>query len=46
MAQRLRILQALHECNWAVSKAARHLGISRATLHRRMKEYELARPNV
>ena len=39
---RVRILQALHECNWAVAKAARHLGISRATLHRRMKEYELA----
>ncbi len=45
MAQRARILQALRECDWAVSEAARRLGISRATLHRRMKKYELARPN-
>ena len=45
MAQRTRILQALRECGWAVSRAARQLGISRATLHRRMREYGLARPN-
>lgn len=44
LAQRARILQALRESNWVVSDAARQLGISRATLHRRMKDYDLTRP--
>ncbi|MBW7947523.1 MAG: helix-turn-helix domain-containing protein, partial [Sphingomonadaceae bacterium] len=43
-AQRARILEALRECGWTVAEAARRLGISRATLHRRMREYGLARP--
>ena len=42
-AQRACILAALRECNWTVTEAASRLGISRATLHRRMRDYRLAR---
>ncbi len=36
-------LLALRQENWNVSAAARMLGVSRATLHRRMKQHGLAR---
>lgn len=42
-AQRACILKVLRECNWVVTEAASRLGISRATLHRRMKDYRLDR---
>jgi len=42
--ERARILQALRDCQWRVAEAARKLGVSRATLHRRMNDYALLRP--
>ena len=35
---------ALESANWNVSKAARRLGISRATIYRKMQEFQLSRP--
>jgi transcriptional regulator of acetoin/glycerol metabolism len=35
---------ALHRCDWNVTAAARLLGISRATVHRRMRVLGLHRP--
>ena len=35
---------ALTRAGWNVSRAARHLGISRATLHRRIASLDLSRP--
>ncbi len=37
------IVEALGRCNWNVSEAARQLGIARASLHRKIKEYGLER---
>ena len=37
------IVEALSRCNWNVSEAARQLGIARASLHRKIKEYGLER---
>lgn len=34
-----RIRQALQECNGNVSRAAKHLGIHRSTLHHKLREY-------
>ena len=39
------VAAALHRTGWNVSAAATLLGISRATLHRRLKEFDLKRPN-
>ena len=36
-----RIRQALMQCHWNRSRAARRLGMSRTTLWRKMKEYDL-----
>ncbi|MEL7167366.1 MAG: helix-turn-helix domain-containing protein, partial [Pseudomonadota bacterium] len=38
------ILDALQSARWNVSKAARNLGIGRATIHRKMKTLEISRP--
>lgn len=40
------ILKALIESKWQVALAARLLGLGRATVYRRMKEYGLKRPEV
>ena len=37
-------LAALTSANWNVSMTAKSLGISRATLHRRIVEFDLKRP--
>jgi transcriptional regulator of acetoin/glycerol metabolism len=38
------ILAALNSERWNVSSAAKRLGISRATLHRKIVEFDLVRP--
>ena len=38
------VAAALHRTGWNVSAAAALLGISRATLHRRLKDFKLQRP--
>lgn len=38
------ILDALVGTRWNVSQAARNLGMGRATIHRKMKQYGIARP--
>ena len=38
------VVQALRRTGWNVSAAAVHLGVSRATLHRRLHEFKLSRP--
>lgn len=42
--ERESIELALHEAGWQLAVAARQLGISRTTLWRRLKAYQLARP--
>lgn len=37
--------EALYRTRWCVSQAAKDLGISRATVHRRMKKYGIVRPD-
>jgi transcriptional regulator of acetoin/glycerol metabolism len=44
-AERERLIQALERARWRVTKAALSLGISRATVHRKMKEYGILRPD-
>ena len=39
------LLDALQSARWNASKAARSLGIGRATIHRKMKDYGISRPN-
>jgi len=41
--QKEYILKALNETGWKVTQSARLLGISRATLYRKIKEYGLKR---
>ncbi len=43
-AERERILEALHRTGWQRSQAARHLGIDRSTLWRRMKRLGIQPP--
>jgi transcriptional regulator of acetoin/glycerol metabolism len=38
------VLDALNSAQWNVSKAARSMGIGRATLHRKMKMHRISRP--
>ncbi|MEO1494311.1 MAG: sigma 54-interacting transcriptional regulator, partial [Pseudomonadota bacterium] len=40
-----RILDALRSTRWNVSQAARRLGIGRATIHRKMKQFNISRPS-
>lgn len=42
--ERQDIEQALAEAGWQLAVAARRLGISRTTLWRRLKQYQLTRP--
>ncbi|WP_299506722.1 sigma 54-interacting transcriptional regulator [uncultured Roseobacter sp.] len=43
--ERSMLLDALNSTHWNVSKAARVLGIGRATLNRKIKQHGIARPN-
>ncbi|MGE3363204.1 MAG: sigma-54-dependent Fis family transcriptional regulator [Rhizobiaceae bacterium] len=43
--ERERIRNALQDSKWLVTEAARRLGVSRATIHRKMKDYDLIRPD-
>ncbi len=38
------LLALMEQCHWNVSAAAARLGISRATLHRRLNEFDVHRP--
>jgi len=42
--ERQDIEQALAESRWQLAIAARKLGISRTTLWRRLKQYQLSKP--
>jgi transcriptional regulator of acetoin/glycerol metabolism len=44
--ERLDIEAALAESGWQLALAARRLGISRTTLWRRLKQYQLSRPQL
>lgn len=39
------ILEALRTNRWNVTDAARQLGVSRATLHRKIRKYSIVSPN-
>ncbi len=43
--ERERIHRALQDSKWQVTEAARRLGVSRATIHRKMKDYDIVRPD-
>lgn len=45
ISRRDELLGALHETRWCVAKAARLVGVSRATVHRQMKKYGIVRPD-
>lgn len=40
-----QVLDALRSTKWNVSQAARRLGIGRATIHRKMKQFNITRPS-
>ncbi len=42
--EQMKLLEALENEDWNVTKAARRLGVSRATMHRKMAAHEIARP--
>ena len=44
-AERRRIVEVLRTNRWNVTEAASQLGISRATLHRKIRRYEITSPN-
>ncbi len=44
-AERRRIVEVLRTNKWNVTEAAGHLGISRATLHRKIRRYAITSPN-
>ncbi|MEM1236546.1 MAG: sigma 54-interacting transcriptional regulator [Pseudomonadota bacterium] len=44
LGERELIFEALQGSRWNVSKAARHLGMGRATIHRKMKAMGISRP--
>jgi len=41
LSKRDELLNALHQTRWCVAEAARVIGVSRATVHRQMKKYEI-----
>ena len=43
--EKVQIMDALTSARWNISRAARNLGIGRATIHRKMKLYGIERPN-
>ncbi len=43
--ERGRIAEALRARKWCITSAAQDLGISRATLHRKVRKYDLVSPN-
>lgn len=45
LAERQRIIEALALAHWNVTAAARILGISRATLHRKILKFRIVSPN-
>lgn len=45
LSRRDELLNALHQTRWCVAKAARLIGVSRATVHRQMKKYDIVRPD-
>ncbi len=45
MSKRDQLLRALHDSRWCVAKAARSVGVSRATVHRQMKKFGIVRPD-
>jgi transcriptional regulator of acetoin/glycerol metabolism len=45
-AERQRIMQALVSAGWHVSHAAKVIGVSRATMHRKMKALGIERPTL
>ena len=42
--EKTTLMDALLGANWNVTRAARNLGISRATMHRKMQQYSITRP--
>jgi transcriptional regulator of acetoin/glycerol metabolism len=44
-AERTVIIAALEKHKWQVTRAAEEIGISRATLYRKMEKYEVVPPN-
>jgi transcriptional regulator of acetoin/glycerol metabolism len=44
-AERQVILEALQKHKWHVSKAVKEIGISRATMYRKMEKYAIVPPN-
>ena len=42
--EKARLLDALNSAQWNVTRAARKLGIGRATIHRKMKQHRIVRP--
>ncbi|MEZ4484332.1 MAG: helix-turn-helix domain-containing protein [Syntrophotaleaceae bacterium] len=44
-AERQVILDALQKHKWQVSKAVKEVGISRATMYRKMEKYAIVPPN-
>lgn len=47
MENEARLLkEALDECNWNKKEAARRLGISRNTLYRKLKKYQITQPTL
>ncbi len=44
-AERRRIVEVLRANRWNVTEAANQLGISRATLHRKIRRYAITSPN-
>jgi DNA-binding NtrC family response regulator len=45
-AERMFIMRALHETGWQRTRAAALLGITRATLHAKLKRYRIAVPGM
>ena len=45
LSRRDELLVALNQTRWCVVKAARIMGVSRATVHRQMKKYGIVRPD-
>jgi transcriptional regulator of acetoin/glycerol metabolism len=39
------IVEALRSCKWNITDASMRLGVSRATLHRRIRKYQIVSPN-